>query len=432
MVAAMAPSGSGPRFVAQGPRTTPRRRARGSRLLGGLLLCVLACWVWVQTPSVTPGSTTAFVSSGFLKQALIPAGALAVGFGLYAMNGGSKTHETAAIVMIYFGAQTGMNLYMKSVLSNIVIDEEEGLNGIPIGFLLTAIQQFVAFGAFCLFVFGGKLCGSGYKVKQLEKKSDYLAVILFSMTFALNIGLNNFSLSMVAISINLIIRSCLPLSTALSQTLVNRIMGGEQKSVPVAEWVLMSIGVAFAALATYCKNFAGGSSEDAAPLIGVICCVASIFSGALNMVLAGVLGNQLKLNPVDTTCYMALPAGLVLLLPALLVSHPMGKWPGFPDMTDWQVLTEVMARNPNALIPVLFSGVLSFIYNIMVYTMVHKLSAGFASFAGNFNKAATVALSLILGLESLPTGNYAYLFIFAVLGNIGVFTLYSARATGGK
>lgn len=425
----MAPSKSGvSKFVAQAPRATPRRRARGSRTLGGLLLCVLACWLWVQTPSVTPGSTTAFVSSDFLKQALIPAGSLALGFALYAMNGDSKTHETAAIVMIYFGAQTGMNLYMKSVLSNIVVDEEEGLRGIPIGFLLTAIQQFVAFFAFCLFVSGNKFCNSGYQVKRLEKRSDWMAVILFSMTFALNIGLNNFSLSMVAISINLIIRSCIPLSTAVSQTLVNKVLGTQGKEVSGWEWTLMSIGVGFAALATYCKNAAGGSSGDAAPFLGVACCVASIFSGALNMVLAGVLGSQLKLNPVDSTGYMALPAGLVLILPSLMVSHPMGKWPGFPDMTDWQVLTEVMARNPGAIIPVLFSGVLSFVYNIMVYTMVHKLSAGFASFAGNFNKAATVALSLILGLEALPSGNYGYLFIFAVVGNIGVFTLYSAKA----
>mmetsp|Transcript_62681 Transcript_62681/g.161301 ORF Transcript_62681/g.161301 Transcript_62681/m.161301 type:complete len:429 (-) Transcript_62681:75-1361(-) len=428
----MAISKRGPRFVAQGPREGPHRRPRGSRTLGGLLLAVLACWLWVQTPTVTPGSTTAFVSSGFLKQALIPFSSLCIGAVLYAMNGGgSKANETAAIVMIYFGAQTGMNLYMKSVLSQIVVDEEEGLKGIPIGFLLTALQQFVAFLAFCLFLFGGKIIGSNYQVKPLTKRSDILAVILFSMTFALNIGLNNFSLSLVAISVNLIIRSCLPLSTALSQTVVSKIMGGNQKPIPLDEWVLMLLGVGCAAVATICKS-SGSSGEDGAPMLGIACCVASIFSGALNMVLAGVLGNTMKLNPVDTTAYMALPAGLVLLLASLLVYHPMGKWPGFPAMTDWEVLVEVMGRNPQAIIPVLFSGVLSFIYNIMVYTMVHKLSAGFASFAGNFNKAATVALSLLLGLESLPSGNYGYLFIASVVGNIAVFTAYSARATGAK
>jgi len=330
-------------------------------------------------------------------------------------------------VLIYFGAQTGMNLYMKSVLSKIVVDEEEGLKGIPIGFLLTSIQQFVAFLAFCCFLLAGKLFSSGYQTKKLTTKREYIAVLCFSMTFALNIGLNNFSLSLVAISINLIIRSCLPLSTAISQIVVGSLMGQSKKAISLMEWLLMLVGVGCAALATYAKNASGAGSEESAGLVlGVICCVASICSGALNMVLAGVLGAEMKLNPLDTTCYMALPAGLILLLPALIVPHPMGKWPGFPNMTDWEVLVEVVARNPLALTPVLFSGVLAFVYNILQYTLVHKLSAAYAAFAGNFNKAATVALSLLLGMEAVPDGSYGYLFILAVVGNIAAFTVYSA------
>merc|ERR1719229_1165784 len=99
----------------------------------------------------------------------------------------------------------------------------------------------------------------------------------------------------------------------------------------------------------------------------------------------------------------------------------MGKWPGFPNMTDWEVLEEVLARNPMAMTPMLFSGLLAFVYNILQYTLVHKLSASYATFAGNFNKAATVALSLLLGLEALPDGKHGYVFILAVVGNITAF-----------
>merc|ERR1712066_1102947 len=173
---------------------------------------------------------------------------------------------------------------------------------------------------------------------------------------------------------------------------------GKTSIVPM-EWVLMLAGVFCAGLATYAKN----------------------------MALAGVLGTKMKLNPLDTTCYMALPAGLVLLVPALIVSHPMGKWPGFPEMTDWQVVAEVLTRKPLALLPVAFSGVLAFCYNILQYTLVHKLSAAYAAFAGNFNKAAPVALALALGLESLPAGSYGQLFLAAVIGNIAAFTIYSSR-----
>lgn len=304
---------------------------------------------------------------------------------------------------------------------------EFGLKGIPIGFLLTGIQQFVAFAAFCCFLIVGRLFSSGYQVKKLTSVKEYVAVVCFSITFALNIGLNNFSLSLVAISINLIIRSCLPLSTALSQLVVGSIMGQDSARIAAREWFLMIAGVGCAGLATYANSKGSSKHEDSADLwLGVIVAVASIFSGALNMVLAGVLGTTMKLNPLDTTCYMALPAGLVLLVPSLIVSHPMAKWPGFGNMTDWEVMQEVLARNPMALSPVLFSGILAFVYNILQYTLVHKLSAAYAAFAGNFNKAATVALSLLLGLEALPSGDYGRLFLLAVAGNIAAFSVYSS------
>ena len=47
-------------------------------------------------------------------------------FGGLAMYGAGGA-ETPSILLVYFGAQTGMNLYMKNVLSKIVVDSEEGL-----------------------------------------------------------------------------------------------------------------------------------------------------------------------------------------------------------------------------------------------------------------------------------------------------------------
>ena len=55
---------------------------------------------------------------------------------------------------------------MKSVLSETMVDEK--LQGIPIGFLLTSIQQFVAFAAFAAFVLFSHLAGRGYKPKPLK------------------------------------------------------------------------------------------------------------------------------------------------------------------------------------------------------------------------------------------------------------------------
>ncbi|CAK0822431.1 unnamed protein product [Prorocentrum cordatum] len=374
------------------------RRARGRRgastlgTLGAAAVVLAISWrAWHSGGDVAGGpqvDTPAFVlGDKFAKQAAPPTCSFAMGFALYFFGGGGKASETAAIVMIYFGAQTGMNLYMKSVFSQVVV--EEGLKGIPIGLLLSSIQQFVAFITFCVFLLVGKLFSIGYQVRKLTSNNEILAVLLFSVSFALNIGLNNFSLSLLAISINMLIRSCLPLSTQISQWLYDTATSKEKKAFVPLEWLLMLTGVVCAALATYAKSQAtgGGTGDSAALVMGVIVCVASIFSGALNMVLAvpGVRrGTKMKLNAVDSVCYMALPAGLVLLVPALLVPHPMSRWEGFEGryMTDWE--------------------------------------------------AATVALSLLLGLESVPAGGYGTLFLLAVLGNLGAFTGYSLLKTKAK
>merc|ERR1712061_584651 len=112
---------------------------------------------------------------------------------------------------------------------------------------------------------------------------------------------------------------------------------------------------------------------------------------------------------------------MVMLVPALTARHPMDHWPGFQPMTDWEVFLEILARKPSAMAWIGISGVLAFAYNYLQYSIVHKLSATFASFAGNFNKAAIVALSLVFGLESVPPGGYGKLFVVGVVGNILAF-----------
>mmetsp|Transcript_68330 Transcript_68330/g.127538 ORF Transcript_68330/g.127538 Transcript_68330/m.127538 type:complete len:428 (+) Transcript_68330:83-1366(+) len=406
-------------------RRAARQRTRTNPTAVAALGCAILLWLpclWAGDEDGFEAAPIAFVSSTFLKQALPTLGALLLGLLLYALG----QNQEIAIVLIYFGAQTGMNMYMKTVLSKMVVDEEAGLVGMPIGFLMTVIQQLVAFVLFGCFLLLSKFLDFGYQTKKLTTKRELVAILCFSMTFALNIGLNNFSLSLVAISINMIIRACLPLSTALSQILLGSCLKTVKSELSAKEWGFMLCGVGCAGVATYVQSVSGMSMGHSDGLIlGVMCAVTSIFSGAFNMVLAGVLGTQMKLNPLDTVCYMALPAAVFLLLPAMLVSHPMGKWPGFPSMTDWEVLLEVIKRNPMALTPVFFSGVLSLVYNTLQYTLVHKLSATHATFAGNFNKAATVALSLLLGLEILPPGHYGRLYLLAVVGNIAAFTAYS-------
>merc|ERR1712232_587561 len=132
---------------------------------------------------------------------------------------------------------------MKAVLSKIVISEELGYVGIPAAFLVTALQQCTAFMLLLVITIVSACTPVPYKPRILTTKKDFIAVCCFALAFAFNISLNNFSLALLPLSLNLIIRSCLPLSTALSQNVLCRFTGQRAKDVKPIEFLVMFIGV---------------------------------------------------------------------------------------------------------------------------------------------------------------------------------------------
>ena len=119
---------------------------------------------------------------------------------------------------------------------------------------------------------------------------------------------------------------------------------------------------------------------------------------------------------VDTIFYMAVPCAIFLLPASIWVLHPVD-WPNFGDISDTQagatsnalrsfgeVLKKVMELSPSTVMWVIVSGIIAAGYNVLQYTVVQKLSASHAAFAGNFNKAATILLSICMGLETVPGG----------------------------
>jgi hypothetical protein len=319
-----------------------------------------------------------------------------------------------------------MNLYMKEVLSGIVVSEEEGLKGIPSAFLVTAIQQLVAFVLFGVFILASSLTSFKYTPKRLSSPTEWMAVLLFSLSFTMNIALNNYSISLLPLSVNLIIRSCLPLATFLSQHVASKCTNQPIKDARPLEIGLMVAGVLCAAVAVVAESHSGGQGDkqDDTLAFGILVCVASLFSGAVNLALAGVLGTSVSLNSLDTTVYMSIPAFVLLLVPSLVYRHPLS-WPGYEDMTDWGILLKVLELKPSAIGLAAVSGVLALFYNVFQYGIVQSLSASYTAFAGNFNKAATIAIGLLVGLEKLPPGAWGWVMVLACLGNIGSFTAFS-------
>merc|ERR1712241_692008 len=130
---------------------------------------------------------------------------------------------TVGKLVLYFGAQSFMNIFMGWVFRTHVtvakgtivagVPLEEDLHGCPVGFALTAMQQLISF--LCFLILYVALYATPYKItpKKIESKKEVGSIVVFGCVFALNIALNNFSLAYISITVNLIIRSCLPLTT---------------------------------------------------------------------------------------------------------------------------------------------------------------------------------------------------------------------------
>lgn len=378
-------------------------------------------------------ATNSFLETS--KPFFIPIIALIIGAGMMNTEGVADIGK----LVLYFGAQSFMNIFMSWVLGTHVtipagttLDNgytlTKDLKGCPAGFALTALQQVVSFVMFMIFFAAVYYTPHRYKIRQLTTTTEYVSVVVFGCVFAANIALNNFSLGYISIAVNLIIRSCLPLSTYLSQQALSVINLYQRKPFVWLEIALMCVGVICACIFTW-ADFGGKMKMDAG-FIGVLACLGSLLCGSLNLALAGVLGD-IKLSVLDTCAYMAIPATVFLLPIIFLFSKPVpGEWThlGTGYMTDWEIVTATWQYSKSTIAWLFLSGAFSFLYNMCQFNIVHTLSPSATAFGGNFNKAALTFMTLLLPFlqtKAPPAMPYLAYEWLALLCNITAFSYYS-------
>jgi len=388
-----------------------------------------------------------FVESDTFKPFIIPLAGLIAGavMLLVPQKGGKNdaTIQTTGKLVLYFGAQSFMNIYMGWVFrTHITVPKgyelpdgtvlEEDLHGCPVGFALTAMQQVISF--ICFIVIYAATYPTDYRMelRRIATTKEVISVCIFGSVFALNIALNNFSLGYISVAVNLIIRSCLPLTTFLSQQMLSLVNLYPKKPCNPAEVGLMTLGVVFAATFTAAKIMGSSHGSSSSNMVlGVVICVISLLCGSLNLALAGVLG-EMKMSVYDTVAYMSVPATIFLIPFVCFLQKPVpGEWPqvfGVSTATDWQILQQVAVISPGTFGLFVLSGIFSFAYNIIQFTIVHTLSPSATAFGGNFNKAALVFLTLLLPflqVHALPGAPYIYVIWLSVIGNVLAFSAYS-------
>jgi len=166
-------------------------------------------------------------------------------------------------LLLFFGAQTFMNLYMKAVLSRSIVSSELGMAGVPAAFAITAIQQLVSFALLAAGALASQLTPWKYSPNKKTTPRQLGMVLCFSLSFTLNIALNNFSLSMLDISVNLMIRSVAPLTTVIVQIVFSRFLGS--KSLELVEIGLMFAGALFGLVAVIAKGHGGDFPKGFGP-----------------------------------------------------------------------------------------------------------------------------------------------------------------------
>ncbi|CAE8718391.1 unnamed protein product [Polarella glacialis] len=305
-------------------------------------------------------------------------------------------YKMVGLFMIFFGAQTIMTLYIKNVLSACIVSQELGLSGFPAPFLVTGLQQIVSFCLLGSLMQASKCTSSVYQPRSLDSVSQMAAVACLALSFVGNIGLNNLSVSLLDISVNVAIRSTTPLWALMIDC---AIVKSESHSLPEAAMVLL--GTICSACVVFAKSQhtmqLGGADFSA---VGVCVCLLSVMSSAMELVMIKQFATSLnfKLNSVDAVLYVAIPATIMLAPLVFFLPHNV-PWHGHGMMTDWEVFQIVLKWNPMLLGLALFSGVLAAAYNCLLYSLVQSFSPYMAAISSNFNKVAFVAFSVMLGLE---------------------------------
>ncbi|CAK0857514.1 unnamed protein product [Prorocentrum cordatum] len=229
-----------------------------------------------------------------------------------------------------------------------------------------------------------------YRPHSIVSKDQALAVMALAVCFTLNIALNNFSLSLLDMSVNVMVRSTSPPMSLLLQLCFPAKVG------------MVLLGVICAALVVISKSTQKKTADQ------------NEGGGSNTLGLPGAHGScdswqGVKLNAIDSLIYMTIPIVVLLLLPIYLIKHPVS-YPGHEMATNFSVFVEIAQLSLGTVVQVTMSGIWALGYNLLLYNIV---------------RVAAIALALLMGMESLQAGRWKCLMCAGVAGNIAACTACS-------
>lgn len=209
----------------------------------------------------------------------------------------------------------------------------------------------------------------GVERKPLSRSQKRL-IFYFSLIFVSNIVTGNWSLGLVSISFNQVMRALVPgVVVVLSMIILGKTYSKERKLslIPVATGVYLAC-----------------SGDNSCTFVGfVITCIAVLFAGLKGVLSSKFLTGDLKLHPVDLILHQA-PLSAMWCLIAMLMSGEMSvlhaHWDQLPSMSFWYVVT----------------GVISFMLNVTSFYANKVTSPVTLSVCANMKQILVISMSIWL------------------------------------
>ena len=241
------------------------------------------------------------------------------------------------------------------------------------------------------------LSGSSLSVAlRALRRAHHQGIACIGVFLALNISLNNASLVGMSLVLNQVVRSGIPVVTAVLAVFVER-------KVPTLP---RAVGLVPICLGVVISIYEGSKMEGT--FFALVLCVAGMLSNALMMTVSGRVMEE-KIDAIQLACFTA-PVSL-----AVLVYH-FGVY-------EYAALVEHVRREPRSSAVVLLgTSVMALGYNIVHYQVIRATSAVTTTVLGNVKIVLIVFLS---GFFFSETSSWSPRMIVGAAVTLVGFVVYS-------
>merc|ERR1712195_248186 len=219
-----------------------------------------------------------------------------------------------------------------------------------------------------------------------------------SLLFVTNISCNNASLVHLSLSVNQIVKSCVPLPTMILSVAFERDANGQPKSYSKGVIVSLLITVLGSVLAVY-------GNPEASPFGLALVIISTLAVALWSVMSAMLLGPDSGLNAISLTWYASIISFVLLFILWLCSS-------------EREAATAYLSSRPgDAALIILVGSSTAFVYNLVHFALIKVTSALTSAVAGNIKILLIIILSMIFFEKQVTILNYSGFAVFLV----GVF-----------